>query len=442
MPTSFRDYNPDQSLLFPPCPRDWLPEGHLAHFISDIVERLDLGPFYARYEGDGRRNQPFEPRMMVKIFLYGYATGVFSSRKLARKLYEDVAFRVLAAENFPTHRTLNDFRQQHLSEFAGLFEQVVRIAKESGLVKLGTLAIDGTKIRANASKHKAMSYGRMKEDEKRLKDEIHALLAKAQEVDEEEDARLGRDNDGEEIPEELRRRETRLKAIEAAKRRLEERQAEADREQGRTPDDERESSKGGPNFKRDFGVPPDTTQDNFTDPESRIMKTADGFQQSYSGQAAVDAEHQIIVAAEITQSAADANELTGVLDAAQAHTSQKPAAVLADAGYRSEKNFQELEMRGIDGYISIGREGKNLLCKQPDESLPATRRMLEKLATETGKKRYARRKAIVEPVFGWAKGILGFRQFSLRGLKKVRAEWRMICLVLNLRRMRTALAAA
>ena len=442
MPTSFRDYNPDQSELFPPSPKDWLPAGHLAYFIADMVERLDLGPFYARYEGDGRRNQPYEPRMMVKILLYGYATGSFSSRKIARKLHEDVAFRVLASGNFPAHRTICDFRREHLEEFAGLFVQVVHVAKEAGLVKLGTLAIDGSKIRANASKHKAMSYVRMKDDEKRLKEEIQALVAKAQAVDDAEDAELGTDNSGDEIPEELRRRETRLKKIDEAMRRLEQRQAEADREQGRHPDDERKSSKGGNNFSRDFGVPPDKAQDNFTDPESRIMKGADGFQQSYSAQAGVDSERQIIVAAEVTNNAADSTELVGVIEVAQANTSQKPEQALADAGYRSEKNFQELEGRGIDGYISIGREGKELLSKQPLESLPATRRMLGKLATETGKKRYARRKAIVEPVFGWAKAILGFRQFSLRGLKKVRAEWRLVCLVLNLRRMRTALGTA
>lgn len=440
MPTSFREYNPDQSELFPPSPKDWLPKGHLAYFISDMVERLDLRAFYARYAGDGRRNQPFEPRMMVKVLLYGYATGVFSSRKVARKLQEDVAFRVLAAGNFPAHRTLCDFRREHLAEFEDLFVQVVRVAKETGLVKLGTLAIDGTKIRAHASKHKAMSYGRMKDEEKRLKEEIHDLVAKAQLVDEQEDTEFGADKSGDEIPEELRDRETRLKAIEAAKRRLEQRQAEADREQGRTPDDGRKSSKGGNDFSRDFGVPPDKAQDNFTDPESRIMKTNEGFQQSYSGQAGVDAERQIIVAAEITQCAADANELVAVIDATQANVGQKPERLLADAGYRSEKNCQELEDRGIDGCISIGREGKALLSKQPDESLPATRRMQSKLATDDGKKRYARRKAIVEPVFGWAKAILGFRQFSLRGLRKVRAEWRMICLVLNLRRMKVVLA--
>jgi len=442
MPTSFRDYNPDQSQMFPPSIKDWLPEGHLAYFIADMVERLDLRAFYARYEGDGRRNQPFEPRMMLKVLLYGYATGVFSSRKVARKLHEDVAFRVLAAENFPAHRTICDFRREHLEEFEGLFVQVVRVAKEAGLAKLGTLAIDGSKVRANASKHKAMSYGRMKDDEKRLKEEIHALVAKAQSVDEAEDAELGADNSGDEIPEELRRRETRLKKIEEAKQRLEQRQAEADRAQGRQPDDGRKSSKGGNDFSRDFGVPPDTAQDNFTDPESRIMKTAEGFQQCYSGQAAVDAERQIIVAAEITQNAADCNELLGVIEVAQANASQKPEQVLADAGYRSEKNFQELETRQIDAYVAVGREGKKLLSKQPDESLPATRRMMAKLATEGGKKRYARRKCIVEPVFGWAKAILGFRQFSLRGLKKVRAEWRLVCTVLNLRRMRTALAVA
>jgi transposase len=442
MPTSFREYNPDQMLLLPPSLREWLPEGHLAYFVSDMVDRFDLSSFYAEYEGDGRRNQPFEPRMMVKVLLYGYATGTFSSRKLARKLHEDVAFRVLAAGNFPAHRTLCDFRLQHLAEFEALFVEVVRISKEAGLVKLGSLAIDGSKIRADASKHKAMSYGRMNEEEKRLKEQIHALVKRAQSVDEEEDARLGADNSGDEIPEELRRRETRLKKIEEAKQRLEQRQAEADREQGRHPDDGRKSSKGGKDFSRDFGVPPDKAQDNFTDHESRIMKGPDGFQQSYSAQAGVDADHQIIVAAEITQSAADSNELLPVIEAAQANTLLKPQEVLADAGYRSEKNFLDLEAREIDGYIAIGREGKDLLSRQPDGSLPATRRMQEKCATESGKKRYARRKAIVEPVFGWAKAILGFRQFSLRGVKKVQAEWRMLCLVLNLRRMRTVLAAA
>ena len=441
MPTSFRSYNPDQSLFFPPSPRDWLPEGHLAHFVSDVVEQLDLDEFYRRYEGDGRRNQPYEPRMMVKILIYGYASGVFSSRKLARKLHEDVAFRVLAAENFPAHRTLCEFRRRHLAEFEGLFVQVIRICKEAGLVKLGTLAIDGSKFRANVSKHKAMSYGRMNEKEQQLKEEIRDLLAKAQAVDEEEDARLGPDNSGDELPEELRRRETRLKKIEEAKRRLEERQAEADSEKGRNPDDERTSPKGGPKFSRDFGVPPDKAQDNFTDPDSRIMKGNEGFQQCYNVQTGVDADHQIIVAAEVTQIAADCNELVGVIDATQANTLDKPERVLADAGYRSEENFQELDAREIDGYIAIGRKGRTQLSKNPDEALPATRAMLAKLETESGKKLYAQRKAIVEPPFGWAKASLGFRQFSLRGFDKVRAEWRMVCLALNLRRMRIALAA-
>lgn len=442
MPTSFRDYNPDQMLLLPPSLREWLPEEHLAYFVSDMVDRFDISSFYAEYEGDGRRNQPFEPRMMVKVLLYGYATGVFSSRKLARKLHEDVAFRVLAAGNFPAHRTLCDFRMKHLAEFEALFVQVVRLSKEAGLVKLGSLVIDGSKIRADASKHKAMSYGRMNEEEKRLQEEIHALLERAQTVDVEEDARLGTDNSGDEIPEELRRRETRLKKIEEAKQRLEQRQAEADREQGRHSDDERKSSKGSKDFSRDFGVPPDKAQDNFTDHESRIMKGPDGFQQSYSAQAGVDAGHQIIVAAELTQCAADSNQLLPVIEAAQVNTSLKPQEVLADAGYRSEKNFLGLESHQIDGCIAIGREGKKLLTKHAADSLPATRRMQEKLASESGKKRYARRKAIVEPVFGWAKEILGFRQFSLRGFDKARAEWRMICLVLNIRRMRVVLATA
>ena len=244
MPTTFRPYRPDQSFLLPPSPKEWLPEDHLAYFISETVDRLDLSMFYRRYEGDGRRNCPFDPRMMVKLLLYGYATGVRSSRKIAKKVHEDVAFRVLAAGNFPAHRTIAEFRQRHLKEFEGLFVQVVQLAQEMGLLKLGTLAIDGSKVKANASKHKAMSYGRMKEAEGRLREEIGRLLEEAAAVDAEEDRLYGEDARGDELPEELRRREDRLAQIEAAQRRLEERQAEADRAKGRHERDERKSPRG------------------------------------------------------------------------------------------------------------------------------------------------------------------------------------------------------
>ena len=288
MGTSYRPYAPGQALLLPPDLREWLPEGHLAHHVSDLVDALDLGAFHAPYRGDGRRRSPYHPAMMVKVLVYGYATGVFSSRKLARKLEEDVAFRVLAAENTPGHRTICEFRHRHLSDFKRLFVEVVRLARETGVAQFGTLSVDGTKVRANASKRKAMSYGRMQKEEARLKGEIDALVARAQETDAAEDERLGESVRGDEQPEELRRRKDRLAAIQAAKGRLEARAREADDARGRKPGQDR-NPKGGRPYKREYGEPKESAQDNFTDPESRIMKTsADGYQQCYNAQVAVD----------------------------------------------------------------------------------------------------------------------------------------------------------
>jgi transposase len=434
MPTSFRPYSPDQSLLLPPSPRDWLPEGHLAYFISDTVDALDLAAFYAPYEGDGRRNQPFEPAMMVKVLLYGYATGTFSSRRIARKLEEDVAYRYLAAGNFPAHRTICEFRQQHLKSFGSLFVQVVQIAREAGVVRLGSLVVDGSKLKANASKHKAMSYGRMLEQERRLRSQIAELTDRAAAVDAAEDAEHGPEVRGDELPEELQRREQRLLKIQEAKRRLEARQSEEDRKKGRSEGDERKSPRGGPRFARDYGVPPDKAQDNFTDPESRIMKTSQGFDQCYNGQIAVDEGSQMIVATHLTNQAADNDELLPLLDKVQSNLGCQPQQVLADAGYRAEATFENLEARGIDAYISLAREGSDNAA--PSETLPATGRMSQKLATEIGRRRYRRRKAVVEPVMGWIKSALGFRQFSFRGQEKVEREWALVCLAVNLKRYR------
>jgi transposase len=434
MPTSFRPYAPDQSLLLPPSPRDWLPEGHLAYFISDTVAVLDLAAFYAPYEGDGRRNQPFDPAMMVKVLLYGYATGTFSSRKIARKLEEDVAYRFLAAGNFPAHRTICEFRQLHLHAFGSLFVQVVQIAREAGVLKLGTLVVDGSKVKANASKHKAMSYGRMLEQERLLRRQIAELTDRAAAVDAAEDAEHGPEVRGDELPQELQRREQRLRKIQEAKERLEARQAEEDRAKGRSEGDERKSPRGGPRFSRDFGVPPDKAQDNFTDPESRIMKTSQGFDQCYNGQIAVDEGSQMIVVTHLTNRAVDNDELLPLLDKVQSNLGCQPQQVLADAGYRAEATFETLEQRGIEAYISLAREGRETAA--PSEDLPATGRMAQKLATETGRQRYRRRKAVVEPVMGWIKGVLGFRRFSLRGQEKARQEWALVCLAVNLKRYR------
>ena len=329
MTASYIAYHPEQQQLLPSALQDWLPQGHLAYFINDTVDSLDLSSFHARYAKDGPRNQPFHPAMMVKVMVYAYATGTFSSRKIARKLFEDIAFRVLAASNFPAHRTIRDFRALHLAEFTELFVQVVRLAREMGLAKLGTIAVDATKIKANASRHKAMSYGRMQTAELELKAQIEALVQKAASTDEAEKNEPELD-----IPAEIARRQERLVAIAAAKARLEERQRQADSQRGRTAGDERRPKdkdglpKAGRPYKRDFGVPEPKAQDSFTDPESRIMKRAGGgFDYSFNAQTAVDETAHIIVAAEVVNTNSDVQQLPIVLSAVKANTGAAPAQV-------------------------------------------------------------------------------------------------------------------
>ena len=439
MSTSYIAYHPEQLQLLPSALQDWLPQGHLAYFISDTVDSLNLSAFHARYAEGGPRNQPFHPAMMVKVLVYAYATGVFSSRKIARKLHEDVAFRVLGADNFPAHRTIRDFRALHLSEFTELFTQVVRLAREMGLVKLGTIAVDGTKIKANASRHKAMSYGRMQTTEIELKAQIAALVQKAKNTDEAEKNEPDLD-----IPAEIERRQARLVAIAAAKARLEERQRQADTQRARTPDDERKPKdkdgkpKGGRPYQRDFGVPAPKAQDSFTDPESRIMKRAGGgFDYSYNAQTAVDETAHIIVAAEVVNTSSDVQQLPMVLAAVKAHAGKDAQQVLADAGYRSEAVMAELARTQPDTelVIALGREGKVQAKPRDAQRYPHTVAMAAKFQTEQGKSDYRKRKWIAEPPNGWIKSVLGFRQFSMRGLQKAQAEFKLVCMALNLRRM-------
>jgi transposase len=435
MSRQYRTYNPEQSLLLPPSLRDWLPEDHLAYFVSDAVDAMDLSAFDEKYGDEGPGNQAFDPRMMTKVLIYGYATGVFSSRKVATKLKEDIAFRVLGAGNFPAHRTIADFRKLHLQAFRQLFVQVVLMGREAGLVKLGTVSIDGTKMRANASKRKAMSYDRMKEAEKRIREEIRELVNRAKRTDAEEDQRYGTNRSGSELPDELATRKKRLATIQAAMKRLEERQLAADEEAGRKPGDhEPGSGKRGHPFKRPMGEPEPRAQDNFTDPESRIMQTStDGYQQCYNAQAVVDSASRIIVATTVSDNASDAVQLKPTLDAARDNLGVDPKRILADAGYQSESNLEMLEQTAIDGYVASGRE------KDLDQAIPspdtAVGRMVRKLKTKRGRKRYRARKHISEPPFGWIKNVLGFRRFSLRGLDNVRCEWDLITLAVNLRRL-------
>ena len=433
MNTSFRPYDPTQTFLLPPDPSDWLSKDHLAYFVSDTIDTLNLQAFYAPYEGDGRRKQPYEPAMMLKVLIYGYATGVFFSRRIARKLHEDVAFRVLSAGNFPAHRTIAEFRKRHLSDFESIFVQILSIAREIGLVKLGTIAIDGSKVKANASRHKAMSYERMQKEEKRLLKEIRILTRCAKKTDKAEDRKFGLDFTGDEIPEELLLRRSRLATIQAAKSRLEAKQREADRKHGRHEDDDQRPKGGGGPYKRAFGVPKDKAQENFTDPDSRIMKTSSkGYDQCYNTQIAVDETAQIIVAADVTQSASDSQQLRPMLDKVRKNTKTTPKRVLADAGYASEDNLRSLARRGIDGFIAMGRGEKK---KKKEPSGKYSKKMYRKMKTKRGRNEYRKRKHIAEPPFGWIKSVLGFRSFSLRGLTKVTCEWNLVCLAVNMKRL-------
>ena len=441
MAISYRPYEPQQQMLLPASLQDWLPKGHLSYFISDTVDALDLKAFYARYAGGGARNQPFHPAMMVKLLVYGYATGVFSSRKIERRLHDDLAFRMLGAGNFPKHRTIRDFRALHLKELGDLFVQVVKLAGELGLVKLGTVAIDGTKIKANASRHKAMSHERMQQAETELKAQIDELLERAKTADaaEAEEPKV-------DLPAEIERRETRLQAITEARERIEKRQRDADIERGRSPDDgckprDEDGNPTGGRFKREFGVPEPKAQENFTDPDSRIMKRAGGgFDASYNAQTAVDDETHIIVAAELTNNAADVGQLVPMLQAVKANTGKDAEQALADAGYRSEENFQALADSPTELVVALGREGKK--CAEIDaKKNPHTAAMAAKMQTDEGRAAYRRRKWIAEPPNGWIKSVLGFRQFSLRGLHRVQAEFKLVCLALNLRRMGVMKAA-
>jgi transposase len=422
MAKTYRSYLPEQDLLLPPSLREWLPDDHLVYFVSDVVDQLNLSAIESVYEEDDRGQPPYHPRMMTKILLYGYCVGVFSSRKIQKRLVEDVAFRVLAAGNQPDFRTISDFRKLHLKALEELFQQMLRLTLETGTMKLGRVALDGSKVKANASKHKAMSYGRMDETEKRLREEVRKLLSQAEATDKEEDKRYGGDRRGDELPEELQRRETRIARIREAKRALEERAREQARSEGK------DAKKAQPAQKAQY---------SFTDPESRILKGADGFVQGYNTQIAVEPVFQLIVGQQVTQAANDKQQLVPLLERIEEQSGQKPKAVVADNGYCSEENLKYLKKRKIEGFVATGKQKHNERrepCKPGPLPKGASRveRMERKLATQVGAAVYATRKFIVEPVFGQIKQARGFRQFLLRGLEKVRGEWALICMTHNL----------
>jgi transposase len=425
----FRPYEPDQMLLMPPSLDEWVPDDHLARFVREVVGTLDLTAIEGTYSEE-RGYPPYHPRMMVGVLLYAYATGTYSSRKIARRLVEDVAMRFLAAGNQPDFRTLSEFRKRHSAALAALFTQVLRLCRRAGLVKLGQVAIDGTRMKANASKHKAMSYGRMSEQEAVLQAEIAELLRRAEQADRDEDTRYGADRRDDELPAELARRESRLQKIREAKAALEAEAREEARQAGKDPAQ---------------AAPPAKAQRNFTDPESKIQKTPDGFIQGYNAQAAVDGHAQVIVAQTVTPMAADVGHLVPLVTAITRTLGRRPRRVLADAGYCSEENLQALEPRQIDAYIATGRLKHSELQApaprgRPPANLTRRQRMARKLRTLRGRAVYACRKTIVEPVFGQIKHARHFRQFLRRGEIAVRDEWGLLCTVHNVLKLHGAMA--
>jgi transposase len=421
MAKTYRPYVPEQDLLLPPSLREWLPEVHLAYFVSDLIDALDLSAIMAVYEDEERGYPPYHPVMLTKVLVYGYCVGVFSSRRIQRRVLEDIPFRVLAAGNEPDFRTIADFRKIHLAALQGLFEQVLQMARDLGALRVGRVALDGSKVKANASKHKAMSYDRLPQKRRQLRAEVEQLLAQAEATDAAEDAEHGADRRGDELPAELQRRESRLARIRDAKRALEARAKDAAAAAGQPPD---------------TAKPDPKAQYNFTDPESRMMKGPDGFVQAYNTQIAVD-EQQLIVGQTVTQETNDKRQLMPMVTIIEEQSGLTPTQLLADAGYCSDENLAAITATPIDAYISTRKQKHGERpgpCPRGPLPKTATRvdRMSRKLHRKAGAAVYAMRKAIVEPVFGQIKQARGFRQFLLRGLEKVQGEWSLVCTTHNI----------
>jgi len=455
MSFQFRGCTLDQPLLLPPSLQEWLPDGHLARFIADVTEQLDLSAIYAGYgRKDGRGQLGYHPLLLTRLLLYGYCVGVVSSRAMERKTHDDVGFRYLAADQHPDHDTIANFRKQHLKALSGLFLQALQLCRKAGLVKLGHVALDGSKIQANASKHKAMSYGRMGEAEQKLQAEVEELLRQAEAADAAEDAQYGKGRRGDELPEELARRESRLKKIQEAKAELEaEARQEAEKKRAeaeaklaaRCQQEEQTGQKARGRQPQapdpDKSQPAANAQRNFTDPESRIMPDGahkGSFVQGYNAQIAVDSQAQIIVACDLTEETNDKQQLAPVLEQVEQNLGLKPEAASADTGYWSETQVSDERLRGIDLFVATSKqkhgeadEAAEQQAVSGDQQSPLAA-MKQKLKSEAGRSIYKMRKAIVEPVFGQIKEWRRFRRFSLRGKDQAKAEWQLICLTHNL----------
>jgi transposase len=441
MSKTFRAWDVDQVWLLPPSVHDFVPAGHPAHLVRELVRaELDLAAILAVYDQE-RGQPPYHPAMMVALLLYAYTQGVYASRRIARACEERLDVMAVTGMQRPDFRTISEFRRRHLEALAGLFTQVLGRCRAAGLVKLGHVALDGTKLKANASKHKAMSYGRMHRAEAELAAEVAGWLAKAEAADAADDAEHGPEGRGDELPEWIADKQARLERIRAAKAALE---AEAAAEPP-APDAEPGpssgmSDRGRPRRAQDGG-PPDRAQRNFTDPDSRVLKTRDGFVQGYNGQLAVDGARQIIVAQRLTTNGSDQDGLVPLLDATTAALARTPREVSADAGFCREANLAALAARGIRGYLAPGRashgsaDPRGRRPTRPGSHMAA---MAAKLQRAGRRSRYRLRQQTVEPVIGQIKHARGFRQFLLRGFSKVKAEWALVCTAHNLTKLLTA----
>lgn len=480
MGKSYRPWNPEQPYLLPPSPSEWLPEDHLAYFVLETVGELDLSSIESRLqEREPRGERPYDPQMMVSLLLYAYSVGVYSSRKIARGTREDVAMRVISGGSSPHFTTVNNFRLGHRQELARLFVQVFRLCQKAGLVRLGHVSFDGSKVAANASKHRAMSYQHMGETERKIEAEVEKLLQRAEEVDREEDARWGSDDGAEDLPQELKRRHQRLARIREAKAELEREAAEsraaqlrqlAEGQQKKANDEQEDpverrraatraeksrrqaqeldpQPKGAqaeqPSAQEEplpthrvgttpGGKPDSRAQRNFTDPDSCIMRRDGGYLQGYNAQIAVDGDYQVIVAQALTNHAPDQSHLIAMVERVKVTCGQLPEVATADAGYFTPENVRYCEEQGLEALIAVGREhgrGEKVGGTQADE---IAKRMRAKLDSSEGRALYRRRKAIVEPTFGQIREARGFRRFLLRGLSKVRDEWAIVCTAHNM----------
>ena len=437
MAKTFRDWDIEQLMMFPPSVQDFVPKGHLAHFVRNtVLEGLDLSAILDCYSEE-RGYPPYHPAMMTTLLLYAYCQRIYSSRRIAKACQERVDFMAVSGMQRPDFRTISDFRKRHLTALGELFVQVLRLCREAGLVKLGHVALDGTKVKANASKHKAMSYGRMKKAEAELEATVKGWFGQAEGIDLREDEEQGAEKSAEELPDWVRDKQRRLEKIREARARLE---AEARAEAAEKGAEKKSGGPGRPR-KNEPGTPKDSAQSNFTDPKSRIMKSHDGFIQGYNAQAAVDADSQVIVAQGLTNNASDAQQLAPMAAKIKQNTGRQAHELSADAGYCSEDNLKEINRRHINGYIATGRQqhGEAEAAGARKKKLGAyAYAMWQKLRRGGHRSRYRLRKQTVEPVFGQIKQGRGFRQFLLRGIRKVAAEWSLICTAHNLLKLAAA----